>query len=149
MKKKRLKEKIKLEVYDIREWEKMGTGSMSKQEILQDVTYFKIDATNFNLKISNVPYEGPPHCKISWKNKKSKITGDLNEAINIISQERLDLYKMEIYSWHDGGRTSGDKENYIRKISNNLYEAICIISQLGSQKYRIIYQKKKVLKLNQ
>lgn len=149
MDKKELKEKIKLKVSDIREWEKMGTGSMSKQEILQDVTYFKIDATNFKLKISNVPYEGPPHCKVSWKNKKSKTTDDLNEAIKRISQEGLDKYQMEIYSWHDEGRTKGDKENYIRKIAYDLYDAICIISQLGTQKYGIIYQKKKVLKLNQ
>ncbi len=149
MDKKELKEKIKLKVSDIREWEKMGTGSMSKQEILQDVTYFKIDATNFKLKISNVPYEGPPHCKVSWKNKKSKTTDDLNEAIKRISQEGLDKYQMEIYSWHDEGRTTGDKENYIRKIAYDLYDAICIISQLGTQKYGIIYQKKKVLKLNQ
>lgn len=140
MKKKRLKEKIKLEVNDIRKWEKMGTGNYTKEEILQDVTYVKIDNINIGLKISNLPYEGPPDCKISWKDKGQEVTtDDLNKAINIISQERLDKYEIEIYSWHDEGRTTGKEENYIRNKDNDLYDVVCIISQLGTQKYRIIY----------
>lgn len=137
MKKKRSKEKIKLEVSDIREWEKMGTGSYTKEEILQNFTYVKIDNINIGLKISNLPYEGPPDCKIYWKDKEQEIiTNDLNEAINIISKSGPIRYKIEIYSWHDGERTTGKKENYIRKKGNDLYDVICIISQLGIQKYK-------------
>jgi len=136
LKKKRSKEKIKLEVSDISKWEKMGTGSYTKEEILQKVTYVKIYTTNLKLKISNVPYEGPPDCKIYWKDKKQEVTtNDLYKAINIISQERPVKCKIKIFSWHDGERTTGKEENYIRKVANDLYEAINIISQLGTQKY--------------
>lgn len=115
----------------------MGTGSYTKEEILQDVTYVKIDTASVGLNISNLPYEGPPDCKIYWKDKELEIiTNDLNEAINIISKAGQIRYKIEIYSWHDGERTTGKEENYIRNKDNDLYDAICIISQLGTQKYK-------------
>lgn len=76
-----------MEVYDIRKLQKIGAGSNTKEEILQDVTYINIDTTNDELKISNLPYEKPADYKISWKDKEYKVTtNDLNEAINVISK---------------------------------------------------------------
>jgi len=134
--KERLGKKIKLEVSDIEKWQKMGTGSMTKEEILQDVTYFKMDTTSFEIKISNLPYEGQPVCKISWKDKEYKVTtNDLYEVINIVSKERLPRSNIEIFSWKDSGTTVGGKENSMLLETNELYEAINIISQLGTLKY--------------
>jgi len=134
--KKRLGKKIKLEVSDISKWQKMGTGTKTKEEILKDVTYVKIDTPNVNFKISNIPYKGKHECKIYWVDKEQEeTTNNLYKAINVISRERLAKYEIEIFSWKDSGTSVGPDENSIRNKNNDLNEVINIISQLGIQKY--------------
>ena len=137
--KKKLGKKIKLEVSDIGKWQKKGKGSKTKKEILQDVTYVKINVNNILFLISNIPYEGKPECNIKINSKKDEeykeTLYDLYKVINIISKEGPPKCDIEIFSWKDSGTTIGDKENSMLLETNELYEAINIISQLGTQKY--------------